>query len=277
MKYPFDDLIRMALAEDLGLAGDITSRATIPADQLGKAVLIAKATGVLAGVDVAVRVFQLMDPELSVVSHRKDGDPVAPGDPVLTISGPTRALLGAERVALNFARHLSGVASATRILVDLVEGTKAAIVCTRKTTPGLRALEKQAVRAGGGQNHRFGLFDAVLIKDNHIAAAGGVGLAIRRARASAGHLVKIEVEVSNETMLREAMEESPDVVMLDNMSPEQVRQCVDLIHGRAKVEASGNISRATVRAYAEAGVDLISVGAITHSAPNLDLSLEFLA
>lgn len=277
MKYPFDDLIRMALAEDLGLAGDITSRATIPADQLGKAVLIAKATGVLAGVDVAKRVFQLMDPELSVVTHRQDGDPVAPGDPVLTISGPTQALLGAERVALNFARHLSGVASATRILVDLVEGTKAAIVCTRKTTPGLRALEKHAVRAGGGQNHRFGLFDAVLIKDNHIAAAGGVGLAIRRARASAGHLVKIEVEVSNEMMLREAMEESPDVVMLDNMSPEQVRQCVDLIHGRAKVEASGNISRETVRAYAEAGVDLISVGAITHSAPNLDLSLEFLA
>ncbi|MBL8048905.1 MAG: carboxylating nicotinate-nucleotide diphosphorylase [Chthonomonas sp.] len=272
-----DEAISRALAEDFGLAGDLTSQATIPADQRGTAVLLAKEAGVVSGLEVAAQVFAKLHSTATIKVLAHDGDPVAARTDLLSITGSVRALLGAERTALNFARHMSGVATATARMVELVAGTKTQIVCTRKTTPGLRAFEKYAVTCGGGHNHRFGLFDAILIKDNHIAACGGVAAAIRAARNHAGHLVKIEVEVDSMAKLDEALAEGPDVIMLDNMSPDEVRVAIARIAGRARTEASGGITSETVRAYAEAGVDLISVGWITHSAPNLDLSLDFRA
>jgi nicotinate-nucleotide pyrophosphorylase (carboxylating) len=269
-----EPLVRNALAEDLGLAGDITSAAVIPADHRSSLVMAARQQGVIAGLDAAELAFQLVDSAITVVRHIEDGSAVEAGDIIATISGPSRGLLTGERTALNFLGHLSGIATVTAGLVRAVEGTKASIACTRKTTPGLRALEKYAVRAGGGMNHRFALNDAVLIKDNHVAIAGGVAEAIRRARAGVGHLVKIEVEVDTLEQLREAMEIGVDAVLLDNMTPEQLRQAVAIVDRRAITEASGRVTPATVAAIAASGVDLISVGWCTHSAPTLDIGLD---
>src|SRR5690606_25593097 len=234
----------------------------------------ARQPGVVAGLDVAALAFRLIDPAITMQTRKPDGSRLEPGDIVATLSGPTRGVLSAERVALNFLSHLSGIATATAGIVEAVRGHKARIVCTRKTTPGLRALEKHAVKAGGGYNHRFGLDDAVLIKDNHIAVAGGVAAAIERARAAVGHLLKIEVEVDTLEQLDEALSVGVDVVLLDNMSPEQLREAVRRVDGRAITEASGRINASTVQAVAATGVDVISAGWLTHSAPILDLGLD---
>jgi nicotinate-nucleotide pyrophosphorylase (carboxylating) len=268
------DAVRAALKEDLGRAGDITSMSTIPEDAKATAVMATRKPGRLAGLDLAEAAFAEIDPAVTFKALKRDGDALKPGDAVARIAGPARALLSAERVALNFLCHLSGVATETAKLVSLVSHTKARICCTRKTTPGLRALEKYAVRCGGGSNHRFGLDDAILIKDNHIAVAGGVAEAIRRARAFAGHLVKVEVEVDTLDQLAQAMAEKPDVVLLDNMKPETLKKAVALVAGHAITEASGSINPETIAGVAESGVDYISSGWITHSAPSLDLGLD---
>ncbi|NTB96344.1 carboxylating nicotinate-nucleotide diphosphorylase [Agrobacterium tumefaciens] len=270
-----EPLVRNALLEDLGLAGDITSAAVIPADHRSVVVMAAREPGVIAGLDAAELAFQLVDPAIAMKRHVQDGAAVAPGDIIATIEGPSRDLLTAERTALNFLGHLSGIASVTAKIVAAIAGTRASVACTRKTTPGLRALEKYAVRAGGGTNHRFALYDAVLIKDNHIAVAGGVRDAIRRARQGVGHLVKIEVEVDTLAQLREVMDEGVDAVLLDNMTPEQLREAVGIVAGRAITEASGRINPQTAAAIAATGIDLISVGWLTHSAPVLDIGLDF--
>lgn len=271
-----DDAVRRALAEDLGDAGDITTAACIPADARSSGVIAARKDGVIAGVDLAIAAFCLVDPATRVVVAKGDGARIAGGDIVMRIDGPSRSLLAAERVALNFLGRLSGVATATAALVDAVKGTKAKIVCTRKTTPGLRAFEKYAVKCGGGANHRFGLYDAMMIKDNHIVAAGGIAKAMNAARAAAGHLVKIEIEVDSLKGLEEALRAGADVILLDNMSVEDMKKAVALTRGRAVLEASGNVTLNTARAIALTGVDVISSGAITHSAPCLDLGLDFL-
>ncbi|NWG71515.1 MAG: carboxylating nicotinate-nucleotide diphosphorylase [Parvularculaceae bacterium] len=271
-----EDAVRRALAEDLGDAGDITTLACIPASALSSAVIAARASGVIAGVELARAAFRLVDPRVEVAVEKDDGARVQRGDIALRIEGPSRAILTAERAALNFLGHLSGVATATATLVEAVKGTKAKIVCTRKTTPGLRAFEKHAVRCGGGANHRFGLYDAMMIKDNHIVAAGGITRAMTAARAAAGHLVKIEIEVDGLDGLKEALAAGAEVVLLDNMPVEDMKKAVALNAGRAVLEASGNVTLQTVRAIAETGVDVISSGAITHSAPALDLGLDFL-
>jgi nicotinate-nucleotide pyrophosphorylase (carboxylating) len=270
-----EPLVRNALLEDLGLAGDITSAAVIPADHRSVVVMAAREPGVIAGLDAAELAFQLVDPTIVMRRQVQDGAAVAPGDIIATIEGPSRGLLTAERTALNFLGHLSGIASVTATIAAAISGTRASVACTRKTTPGLRALEKYAVRAGGGMNHRFALYDAVLIKDNHIAVAGGVRDAIRSAKAGVGHLVKIEVEVDTLLQLREAMEEGVDAVLLDNMPPEQLREAVQIVAGRAITEASGRITPQTAAAIAATGIDLISVGWLTHSAPVLDIGLDF--
>ncbi|UXT51231.1 carboxylating nicotinate-nucleotide diphosphorylase [Agrobacterium tumefaciens] len=270
-----EPLVRNALLEDLGLAGDITSAAVIPADHRSVVVMAAREPGIIAGLDAAELAFRLVDPAIVMKRHVKDGAAVAPGDIIATIEGPSRGLLTGERTALNFLGHLSGIASVTARIVAAIAGTETSVACTRKTTPGLRALEKYAVRAGGGMNHRFALYDAVLIKDNHIAVAGGVREAIGRARQGVGHLVKIEVEVDTLTQLREAMDEGVDAVLLDNMTPEQLREAVEIVAGRAITEASGRINPQTAAAIAASGVDLISVGWLTHSAPVLDIGLDF--
>ncbi|OYD00529.1 nicotinate-nucleotide pyrophosphorylase (carboxylating) (plasmid) [Rhizobium sp. N4311] len=270
-----EPLVRAALLEDLGLAGDITSASVIPHDHRSTVVMAARQPGVIAGLDAAELAFTLVDPGITMRRHRQDGDAVKPGDVIATIEGPSRGLLTAERTALNFLGHLSGIATVTAEIVAAIRATKAAVACTRKTTPGLRALEKYAVRAGGGMNHRFALHDAVLIKDNHVAIAGGVTEAIRRARAGIGHLVKIEVEVDTLDQLREAMATGVDAVLLDNMTPDQLRQAVAIVAGRAITEASGRVTPATAAAIAASGVDLISVGWLTHSAPVLDIGLDF--
>lgn len=270
-----EPLVRNALLEDLGLAGDITSAAVIPADHRSVVVMAAREPGVIAGLDAADLAFQLVDPAIAMKRHVQDGATVAPGDIIATIEGPSRGLLTAERTALNFLGHLSGIASVTAKIVAAIAGSKASVACTRKTTPGLRALEKYAVRAGGGMNHRFALYDAVLIKDNHIAVAGSVRDAIRRARQGVGHLVKIEVEVDTLAQLRDVMDEGVDAVLLDNMTPEQLREAVGIVAGRAMTEASGRINPQTAAAIATTGIDLISVGWLTHSAPVLDIGLDF--
>jgi len=267
--------VRAALLEDLGLAGDITSTAVIPAEHRSTVIMAARKAGVIAGLDAAELAFQLVDPAISVTRHVPDGTAVKRGDTIATIEGPSRGLLTAERTALNFLGHLSGIATVTAGIVAAVEGSKVSVVCTRKTTPGLRALEKYAVRAGGGMNHRFALHDAVLIKDNHVAIAGGVAEAIRRARTGVGHMVKIEVEVDTLTQLHEAMEIGVDAVLLDNMTPDELREAVAIVAGRAITEASGGITPETAAAVAASGVDLLSVGWITHSAPTLDIGLDF--
>jgi nicotinate-nucleotide pyrophosphorylase (carboxylating) len=272
----YEPLVRTALLEDLGRAGDITAGAIEPADKRAALVLRARQPGVVAGLDIARTAFQLVSPEISLIAERPDGSVVAPGDIIAEIEGPARALLTGERTALNFLCHLSGIATATASLVTAAQGTKARIVCTRKTTPGLRALEKYAVRAGGGSNHRFGLDDAMLIKDNHIALAGSVRTAVERAKASAGHLVKIEVEVDTLAQLEQVLALGVDAVLLDNMTTDELRQAVAMTDGRAITEASGRITAATIRAIAETGVDLISAGWLTHSSAALDIGLDYL-
>ena len=269
-----EEAVRAALREDLGLAGDLTSQATIPAGARADVVMNVREAGVVAGLSVAAAAFAALDPVVRFEALVADGDAVAPGQDVARIAGNARAILGAERVALNFACHLSGIASLTRLYADAIAHTAAKVVCTRKTFPGLRAFAKYAVRCGGGANHRYGLDDAILIKDNHIAVAGGVAEAIRAARAHAGHLVKIEVEVDTLEQLAAALDAGPDVVMLDNMSPDRLREGVAMVAGRMPVEASGNVSLETVRAIAETGVDMISTSKITMSAPTLDLGLD---
>jgi len=272
-----EPIVRNALLEDLGLAGDITSNAVVPADHRSVVVIAAREPGVIAGLDAAELAFQLVDPAIVMNRNVMDGATVEPGDIIATIEGPSRGLLTAERTALNFLGHLSGIASVTARIVAAIAGSKASVACTRKTTPGLRAMEKYAVRAGGGMNHRFALYDAVLIKDNHIAVSGSVRHAIRRAKTGVGHLVKIEVEVDTLAQLQEAMEEGVDAVLLDNMTPEQLREAVHFVAGRAITEASGRINPQTAPAIAASGVDLISIGWLTHSAPVLDIGLDFKA
>jgi len=269
------DAARMALAEDMGRAGDITTAATVPPTARAHALLAAREAGRIAGLDLCAAAFRTLDPGITIRIEIPDGADVAPGETIAVITGPARPILSAERVALNFTGRLSGVATATAHLVSLVAGTKARVTCTRKTTPGLRAFEKYAVRCGGGFNHRFALDDGVLIKDNHIVAAGGLTRAIEAARRGAGHMVHVEVEVDRLDQLDEALAAGANSILLDNMSPDMLREAVKRTNGRAILEASGNISAATIASVAATGVDLISSGAITHSAKCLDLGLDF--
>ncbi len=269
-----DPVVRAALAEDLGRAGDITALACIDADARLEATFVARKAGTIAGLACARLAILAMDPDAKFKAKVSDGDRVAAGAVLARVSANARALLSAERTALNLLGRLSGVATLTAAYVNAVAGTMARITDTRKTTPGLRALEKYAVRCGGALNHRFGLDDAILIKDNHIAACGGVGEAIRRARAFAGHLVKVECEVDSLKQLAEALDAGPDVVMLDNFSLKNLRVAVGMAAGRVVLEASGGVTLDTVRDIAETGVDVISVGALTHSASVLDIGLD---
>ena len=271
----FEPLVRAALLEDLGRAGDLTTDAIVPPDLRATTVLAARQPGVVAGLDVAAQAFRLIDPSVEIAVEQGDGSVVSPGSIIATLRGSARAMLTGERTALNFLCHLSGIATATATVVSAVRDFKAQIVCTRKTTPGLRALEKYAVRAGGGGNHRFGLDDAVLIKDNHVAIAGGIRQALERARAAAGHMVKIELEVDTLAQLEEALDVGVDAVLLDNMTPDELRQAVAMVDGRALTEASGRVTAATAPAIAASGVDLISIGWLTHSAPALDIGLDY--
>ena len=269
------DDVRRALEEDLGRAGDITSAATIPEGTRARASLAARKPGVLAGLACAAEAFHQLDPAIEFHANKRDGDALKAGDVVAEIAGDARAVLSAERVALNFTTHLSGIATLTAVFVAKVKHTRAKIVCTRKTLPGLRALEKYAVRCGGGMNHRFGLDDAVLIKDNHVAVAGGVAAAMKAARASVGHLVKVEIEVDSLDQLAKVLGTGgADVVLLDNMDTATLKRAVELVAGKFALEASGGVTLDTVAAIAETGVDMISVGALTHSAPALDLGLD---
>jgi nicotinate-nucleotide pyrophosphorylase (carboxylating) len=267
--------VEQALLEDLGVRGDLTTDATVPRGTMSAATFGARRAGVIAGLAVAEAAFHALDATVVFEPLVADGARVAAGEVAARVSGSAHALLTGERVALNFLSHMSGIATLTRRYVDLVEGTGARIADTRKTTPGLRAFEKYAVRCGGGQNHRSGLYDAILIKDNHIVAAGGIEAALSAARAHAGHMVKIEIEVTSLDELAEALKHPVDAVLLDNMEPSMLREAVALVDRRAITEASGGVSLETVRAIAESGVDLISIGALTHSAPILDLGLDF--
>ena len=273
--FAIDEAVSRALAEDFGRAGDITSAATVPAEVSGRAVVAARAAGVISGLPLLEAAFRKLDPEVKLVAHARDGSAVAAGTVLMTVEGNARGLLGAERTALNFVTHLSGIATATAAFVRLIAGTKARVCCTRKTTPGLRALQKYAVRCGGGFNHRFGLDDAILIKDNHIAVAGGIGRVLARARASVGHMVRIEIEVDTLDQLRQVLDAGlADVVLLDNMDPATLRTAVGLVAGRLVTEASGGITHATAAAIAATGVDYLSSGAITHSSVGLDVGLD---
>jgi nicotinate-nucleotide pyrophosphorylase (carboxylating) len=270
-----DNAVRAALDEDLGRAGDITTLATIPAGRHATAVMALRKPGVVAGLPVVEAVFRAIDRDLKFEALAEDGTHM-PGDrtPIARISGDARAILTAERVALNYICRMSGIATMTAKYVALVAHTNAKICCTRKTTPGLRALEKYAVRCGGAMNHRFGLDDAILIKDNHVAVCGGIKQALRAAKAAAGHLVKVEIEVDTLDQLREVVEEGADFCLIDNMNPDQMREAVRIAAGRVKLEASGGVNLETVKIIAETGVDLISSGSLTHSAPILDVGLD---
>ena len=269
-----DDFLVRALREDLGRSGDITTDAIVAADAMGRARAVARSAGVVSGIAVFARTFALVDGSVRTTALIADGTSVTRGSAIVDVAGPLRAILAAERTALNLISHLSGVATATRRLVDLAAGTPTSIVDTRKTTPGMRALEKAAVRDGGGRNHRFGLDDAMLIKDNHVAIAGGITPAIDAARRAAGHLVKIEVEVDSVDQLDEALAAGADIILLDNFSIDATRAAVERTAGRALLESSGRIDEQTVRDVAATGVDLISSGAITHSARVLDIGLD---
>ncbi len=270
-----DEAVARALDEDLGRAGDITSTATIPEATRAHAVMVARQAGVIAGLPLAVAVFRRLSPDLVMEPHIRDGAAVAAGVHLLTISGPARAVLSGERTALNFVGRLSGIATLTSSYVRHTAGTKLRICCTRKTTPGLRALEKYAVRCGGGFNHRFGLDDAILIKDNHIAVAGGIKPALERARAHAGHLVKIEIEVDTLAQLREVLDTGlADAVLLDNMDLATLGEAVRMTQGRVALEASGGIALDSIARIAATGVDYVSSGALTHSARNFDVALD---
>ena len=271
-----DPVVRMALAEDLGRAGDVTAQACISADARMRAVFAARKPGVLAGVACVRSAVLMLDSTAAIRAPLSDGDAFEAGAVLVEVEANARSLLGAERTALNLLGRLCGIATLTRTYVEAVAGTGAVITDTRKTTPGLRALEKHAVACGGGVNHRFGLDDAILIKDNHVALAGGVGEAVRRARAAAGHLMKVEVEIDRLDQLDEALAEGPDVIMLDNFSLEDLRTAVERVGGRVTLEASGGVTLSTLRAIAETGVNVISVGALTHSAASLDIGLDVL-
>jgi nicotinate-nucleotide pyrophosphorylase (carboxylating) len=267
------EIVERALREDLGF-GDITTDRIVPADRSARGLIQCKDNGVLAGIEVARRVFQHLDPQVTFIAFKRDGQALRPGDLIAEISGSARAILSGERVALNFLQRLSGIATQTHRYAEKIKDYAAVIVDTRKTTPGLRVLEKYAVRMGGGNNHRFGLYDAVLIKDNHIKIAGGIKEAVERVRGQIPHTMKIEVEVESLAQLEEALAAKAEIILLDNMSPELLRQAVALTGGRALLEASGGVTEATVTEIAAAGVDLISVGALTHSVKALDLSLD---
>ena len=270
----FEPLVRAALLEDLGRAGDLTSNAIVPAHHVSKTALVARQRGVVAGLDVAALAFRLVDPAIQISVRKPDGSRVEAGDVIAELAGPSRGMLTGERTALNFLCHLSGIASATAAVVDAIGTARARVVCTRKTMPGLRALQKYAVRVGGGANHRFGLDDAVLIKDNHVAIAGGVRQALERARAAVGHLVKVELEVDTLDQLDQALALGVDAVLLDNMSIDTMREAVRRVDGRAVTEASGRITPQTAPAVAATGVDLISIGWLTHSVGVLDIGLD---
>lgn len=283
-----EDQVRAALIEDLGRAGDITAYATIGPEKTARAALNSREDGVIAGIELARAAFRLVDPQVVFEATVADGDRVKPGDALIRVEGPARSILSAERVALNFLMHLSGVATYTARFAAEIAHTHARVTCTRKTLPGLRAVEKYAVRLGGGSNHRFGLDDAILIKDNHIAVAGGVAAAIKAARAYAGHLVKVEVEVDTLGQMREALGARPDAILLDNMGPDLLREAVEINRqhhglsapdypsavGRVMLEASGNVNIQTIRAIAESGVDYISTSKVTMAAPTLDIGLD---
>ena len=270
-----DDAVTRALAEDLGRAGDVTSTATIPEDLPARAIVVARKAGVIAGLPLAAAAFRRLAPEIEIAAHARDGAEVATKTALMTVTGPARAVLAAERAALNLLGHLSGVATATHEFVRRIAGTNMRVCCTRKTTPGLRALEKYAVRCGGGFNHRFGLDDAMLIKDNHIAVAGSIRAVLERARACAGHLVKVEIEVDSLEQLREVLDVGiADAVLLDNMDAAAMRQAVEMVAGRLVIEASGGITLDNIAEVAATGVDYASSGWITHSAPNLDVALD---
>ncbi|RCW67392.1 carboxylating nicotinate-nucleotide diphosphorylase [Pseudorhodoferax soli] len=269
-----EPLVRAALLEDLGRAGDITSNAVVPQEARSRLTLVARQAGVLAGLDLARLAFSLCDPAIAWQPLLADGARLVPGSAIAQIEGPARAILTAERTALNFLGHLSGVASATARIADAIAHTRARVTCTRKTLPGLRALQKYAVRVGGGSNHRFGLDDAVLIKDNHIAIAGSLRTAVERARAAIGHMVQIELEVDTLGQLREALDLQVPIVLLDNMDLPTLREAVRLTAGRAVLEASGRVTVETAPGIAETGVDQIAVGWITHSAAVLDIGLD---
>jgi nicotinate-nucleotide pyrophosphorylase (carboxylating) len=266
--------VEAALDEDLGRAGDITSAATLPAGCMARAVMRARRLGIVSGLPLAVAAMRRLGPELWIEERAGDGARVEPGDALLIVEGSAHAILGAERVALNFAGHLSGIATATAAFAARIAHTHAKIACTRKTTPGLRVFEKHAVRCGGGMNHRFGLDDAVLIKDNHIAVAGGIAPALRAAKGAVGHLVKIEIEVDGLEQLDEVLREGADAVLLDNFTPELLAEAVRRVDRRMATEASGGVTLDKVAAVAESGVDLVSSGWITHSAPSLDIGLD---
>lgn len=268
-----EELVRRALLEDIG-PGDITTEATVPADKQTVAVIIAKEEGVLCGQPVAQAAFRALDPSLTYEILVPEGATVTPGLEVARISGRARSILTAERVALNFMQRMSGIATTTRKLSDLIKYYHARLVETRKTTPGLRLVEKYAVRVGGGINHRYGLHDAILIKDNHIAVAGSIRQAVISARKVASHVTRVEVEVESLEQLQEALEVGADIVLLDNMDPDTMRKAVEITAGKAKLEASGGITAATLEEVARTGVDIISMGALTHSVKSLDLSLE---
>nr|WP_038046483.1 carboxylating nicotinate-nucleotide diphosphorylase [Thermus caliditerrae] len=267
-----EETLRAWLLEDLG-HGDLTSQLVVPEDLQGQAEILAKAEGVIAGLPVAQAVFALADPRIAFTPLVAEGERVGPGQEVARLEGPLRGILAGERLALNLLQRLSGIATLTRAYVEALKGTKAQVLDTRKTTPGLRALEKYAVRVGGGKNHRFGLFDGILLKENHLRAAGGVAQAVRRAKAGAPHYLKVEVEVTSLAELEEALEAGADLILLDNFSVEDLREAVRRVGGRVPLEASGNMTLERARQAAEAGVDYVSVGALTHSAKALDLSL----
>jgi nicotinate-nucleotide pyrophosphorylase (carboxylating) len=270
-----DAALTRALAEDLGRGGDVTSIATIPEDTSARAIVVAREGGVIAGLPMVAAAFRKLAPDIAITAHARDGARVAAKTALMRVEGSARAVLAAERVALNFLGRLSGVATATHEFVRRVAGTRMRICCTRKTTPGLRALEKYAVRCGGGFNHRFGLDDAMLIKDNHIAVAGGIRAVLERAKAAAGHLVKVEIEVDTLDQLREVVAVGlADAVLLDNMDAATLRAAVEMVGGRFPLEASGGITLDSIAAIAKTGVDYASSGWITHSAPNLDVALD---
>ena len=270
----YDDLVRRALREDLGRGGDLTTEATIPDETLARGDLLAREAGIVAGLGPALHAFRLLDPSVTIETRVADGDPVEAGTSLARLEGRAHPLLAAERTALNLLGHLSGIATATRSVVDSIAGTGAEVVCTRKTTPGLRTLEKYAVRMGGGSNHRTGLDDGILIKDNHRRLAGGVRPAVEGARRRAGHMVRIELEVDTLDELREGLELGVELFLLDNMPPPALRQAVEIAGGRATLEASGGITPESARAVAETGVHLLSLGWLTHSSRALDVSLD---
>lgn len=271
-KIYVDNLIKTALLEDINYC-DVTTDYLIPDEQKGEGKFVAKADGVVCGVEVALRVFEMLDEDVKYEVLKKDGDEVKKGDEILRLSGKTAALLKGERTALNLIQHMSGIATAAHTAMKLVEGTNATIADTRKTLPGMRPLQKYAVMTGGAKNHRYNLSDAAMLKDNHIDAAGGITNAITKLRSKIGHMTKIEVETRNLDELKEALDAKADIIMLDNMSPELMKQAVEITNGRAVLEASGGITNETIRAVAESGVDIISIGALTHSVKAFDISM----